>query len=160
MWSALNDFVAWLGATPFALWVGASTYRIAALFAAHVCGLVLLLGGVLFLSLRMLNMVLPRTPVRAVAKSALPVSTIGLLVMLVSGVIIFSGGAVAYSEGQPFRIKMVLLAVAILFHFFVFRRAAMAAEEQAQTFSRAAVGAGAILLWFSVAWVGRAIAFF
>lgn len=157
---ALTHFVAWAGSTPLAHWAGASTNRVAWLFTTHVFGLVLLLGGMIFLSLRMLNLVLPQLPVRSMARAVLPVSTAGLLIMLASGYTIFSGGAVAYFAGPWFRLKMVLLAVAILFHIFVFRRVALADDGRFGRITYGVVGLAALLIWFSVAWSGRLIAFF
>lgn len=156
----LQHSIAWLGATPFALWLGQSTIRIAWLFTFHVFGLILLLGGTIFLSLRMLSLVQKAMPVPAVARAVLPVTTVGLLLMLASGFTIFTGGAVAYSEGTPFRIKMSLLLVAVLFHFAVFRRVAKAPEGKVSQAVYSGTGVAALVIWFAVAWAGRLIAFF
>ena len=160
MWDILAPFAAWLGATPFALWVGGSTDRIAWLFTAHLFGMVFLLGGTICLCLRMLSLVLRQTPVQAVARAVLPFSTIGLAIMIASGFIIFSGGAVAYFAGPLFRLKMVLLAIAIAFQFSVFRKVATADEGRFSPGMRGGVAIAGLLIWFSVACAGRAIAFF
>src|SRR5215213_8919839 len=98
MWQFLMPFVSWLGSTPFAHWVGASTDRIAWLFIFHLFGLVLLLGSMIFVSLRLLNLTLRQRALEQVARAAFPFTSAGLLLMVVSGATIFSGGAVAYFD--------------------------------------------------------------
>lgn len=160
MWNTLTPFVAWVGKTPFAAWIGASTTRIAWLFTIHLFGLVLLLGGMVFLTLRSLNLILPGTPLQRVARSILPFVTAGLLIMVISGTTIFIGGASAYFAGPWFRLKMVLLIIAAAFYFLVFRRVATAAEGRFGAMTYGGVALAALLVWLSVAFAGRSIAFF
>ena len=80
--------------------------------------------------------------------------------MLVSGSLIFTGGAVSYFEGEWFRRKMVLLAVALLFNFTLFRKVTNAEEGRYSPALNRITGVLALLLWFSVGMSGRAIAFF
>jgi len=59
---------------------------------------------------------------------------------------------------QPFKTKLVLLSLAILFHFTIFRRAIRldAFSSRQRNFIVAAVS---LTLWFGVGLAGRAIAF-
>jgi uncharacterized membrane protein SirB2 len=155
----LTPLVARLGATPFAQWIGQSTARIYSLFTLHLFGLVLLIGGTIFMSLRLLGFVLANKPVREVGQAATPLIAIGLTVMIASGSLIFIGGAEAYFAGQWFRLKMILLLAAIIYHFAFFRRVSLAAEGQFSELVMGATAIGALLLWFSVGWSGRMIAF-
>jgi hypothetical protein len=158
-WDRLNPFVAWLGATPFAVWLAESTDRVAWLFVGHLFGLVLLLGSTVFLSLRVSGAILPGRPTRPLAEAALPMARVGLALMVLTGGMIFTGGAEPYFAGEWFRLKMVLLAVAVTYHFTVFRRVALRADEIA-LLPRRLAAVVALLLWFSVGWAGRAIAFY
>lgn len=160
MWNLLEPLVAWIGATPFAAWVGASTNRIAWLFTIHLFGFVLLLGGMIFVSLKLLNLTLRGISTQRVARSMLPFITAGLLIMVASGLVIFSGGAKAYFAGELFRLKMTLLVIAVAFHFLVFRRVAMAEEGRFGAAASGGTAIAALLIWFGVACAGRAIAFF
>lgn len=160
MWDLLNPLVSWLGATPFALWVGQSTNRIAWLFVFHLFGLVLLLGGTIVLSLRLLGVALRQVPEQVLARTVLPISSSGLLLMVASGFIIFSGGAESYYVGSWFRLKMILLVIAVVFHFTVFRAVLKADTGRHNPLVRSGVAIFALLIWFGVGWAGRAIAFF
>lgn len=156
----LHDVVAWIGATPYATWIGSSTNRIAWLFTFHLFGLILLFGGMILLTLRSLNLVLRDVPLQETARQVLPISTTGLVIMLASGFTIFAGGATSYFEGPFFRAKMILLIVAVAFHFAVFGRVAVADQGRFSPFAHGAVAVFTLLLWLSVAVAGRAIAFF
>jgi hypothetical protein len=71
-----------------------------------------------------------------------------------------TGGAEAYYSGYWFRLKMVLLLVTLVFHVTVYRFVATAAEGRLPQMAYRATGAAMLVLWFSVAWAGRAIAVF
>ena len=49
--------------------------------------------------------------------AAYSVLLIGLVLIMATGALIFTGGAQAYYEGYWFRLKMVLLATTLIFHF-------------------------------------------
>jgi uncharacterized membrane protein len=84
----------------------------------------------------------------------------GLTLSMVTGALIFTGGAQPYYEGYWFRLKMVLLAITLLFHFTVYRAVSTAPAGRLSTGTYRLTGACMLVLWFGVAWAGRAIAFF
>jgi hypothetical protein len=159
-WEVLLPYATWLGNTPFGQWLGASTWRIAWLLTFHLFGLTMLLGSVLITSLHLLGLFQRRKPVAQMRRDTRPVLLLGLALILVTGGLIFTGGAQAYYEGYWFRLKMVLLATTLVFHFTVYRAVSTADEGRLPSLVYPATGALMLLLWFSVAWSGRAIAFF
>jgi hypothetical protein len=159
-WEVLLPYAAWLGNTEFALWLGMSTWRIAWLLTVHLFGLTLLLGSVIITSLHLLGLFQRRKPAAQLHREIRPVLLVGLGLVLVTGALIFTGGAQAYYEGYWFRLKMVLLAVTLAFHFTVYRAVGTAAEGRMPRVAYPATGVALLLLWFGVAWSGRAIAFF
>ena len=160
MWKTLQPFVNWLGSSAFGQWLGQSTDRIALLFVMHLVGLTLLLGGTLVIGLRLLDIGLRSQPVAGLARDIAPWRMAGLLLSVVSGALIFTGGAVSYFEGPWFRWKMTLLTVASIFNFTVFRAVAYADEGRFNPWLRRAIGGLTLLVWFGVGVAGRAIAFF
>ena len=159
-WEVLVPYAAWLGSTPFAQWLGASTWRIAWLLAIHLFGLTLLLGSVIVISLNLLGMFQRLKPADRLGREVRPVLLAGLTLSIVTGALIFTGGAQPYYEGYWFRLKMVLLVITLLFHFTVYRTVSMAPAGRLATTTYRLTGACMLALWFSVAWAGRAIAFF
>ena len=159
-WEVLVPYATALGNTPFALWLGASTWRIAWLLTVHLFGLTLLLGSVIITALNLLGLFQRRKPAAQLRREVRPVLLIGLTLAMATGALIFTGGAQAYYEGYWFRLKMVLLATTLIFHFTAYRLVSTAAEGRLPRIAYPATGALMLALWFGVAWSGRAIAFF
>ena len=159
-WDILLPYAAALGNTSFALWLGASTWRIAWLLTVHLFGLTMLLGSVVVTSLHLLGLFQPWKPVPQLRRDVRPVMLTGLCVSMATGALIFTGGAEAYYAGYWFRLKMVLLLLTLLFHVTVFRAVTRAETGRISRLGYRLTGATTLLLWFGVAWAGRAIAFF
>ena len=98
-WEVLLPYAAWLGSTSFAVWLGASTWRIAWLLSVHLFGLTLLLGSVFITSLNLLGLFQPRKPPARLRREVRPVLLTGLTLSMVTGALIFTGGAQPYYEG-------------------------------------------------------------
>jgi len=160
VWETLQPFVNRLGSSEFGQWIGQSTDRIAWLFVVHLVGLTLLLGGTFVIAIRLLNIGMRSQSVANLARDIAPWRMAGLLLSLMSGALIFTGGAVSYFEGGWFRWKMILLTVALIFNFTAFRIVAYADEDRFNPWLRRVVGGLTLLLWFGVGAAGRAIAFF
>jgi hypothetical protein len=159
-WDTLAPYVSVLGNTRFALWLGQSTWRIAGLLTVHLFGLTLLLGSVLLANLNLLGLFQRTKPTAQVRREVQPVLLTGLALMAGSGALIFIGGAEAYYAGFWFRLKMVLLAIAVLFQFTVHRAIASAPAGRFSPAVQRMTGAATLVLWFGVGCAGRAIAFF
>lgn len=157
-WDALQPYVTRLGNTPFALWLGQSTWRIAGLLTVHLFGLTLLLGTVVLTGLNLLGVFQRQKEPAQLRREMQPVMLTGFALMLVTGGLIFTGGAEAYFAGYWFRLKMMLLVAALIFHATVYR--IVARGETPAAIVRRLTGAMLLLLWFGVACAGRAIAFF
>lgn len=160
MWESLQPFVEWVGSTAFGQWLGQSTDRIAWLFVMHLIGLTLLLGSTVVLSIRLSGLGLRKQHIAQLSRDLAFVRTAGLVLMLVSGALIFTGGAVSYFAGQWFRRKMELLLVALIFNFTIFRKVTRAEEGFYSPALNRIVAFLSLLLWFGVGASGRAIAFF
>ena len=100
VWNALQPVVNWLGGSALGVWLGQSPARVAALFVVHLTGLTLLLGGTIMISLGLAGVGLRSEPSAQLARETGPWRMAGLALTLVSGFLIFAGGAVAYFEGQ------------------------------------------------------------
>ena len=160
LWEALQPAVNWLGATPLGIWLGQSPARIALLFVLHLIGLTLLLGGTIVIGLRLAGRGFRSASSAQLAREIAPWRNAGLALTLISGFLIFTGGAVSYFEGQWFRWKMTLLLIAIVFNYSWFRIVANAREGRFSPAARQITTGVALLLWFAVAASGRAIGLF
>jgi hypothetical protein len=160
LWESLKPLAASLGHSPLGLWLGKSTGRIAGLLTFHLFGLTILEGSLFVSSLHLMGLIQRGKPVAAMARDLRPAIAIGLTLMLGSGFLIFTGGAVEYYDTPWFRTKMEILSVALLFHFFWYRRVTAAEAGQLGRATYCLTGALTLLLWFGVAFAGRAIGYF
>ena len=123
----------------------------------HILGFALSIGTIAIVDLRLLGLALQRHTSRELAKSLAPWTLIGLVVMLVSGPLIFSSDPNMYLRNISFRFKMVALLVAILYNYTVHRWVVM--QEPAPAAGKL-VGVVSIAVWVSVVAGGLFIAFF
>jgi hypothetical protein len=123
----------------------------------HLLALSLLGGAVLIVDLRLLGFG-TRQPVTQVAKDAQPWLVGSLVVMAISGLLMFMSEVMKMYDSGPFRIKMVVLFFALLFTFTV-RRRVLTAESGVTPLYGRVVAAISMVLWLSVGISGRAIGF-
>ena len=123
----------------------------------HILGFTLSIGTIALVDLRLLGLALQRHTSRELAKTLAPWTLMGLVVMLISGPLIFSSDPNMYLRNISFKFKMVALLVAILYHYTVHRWAVM--REPAPAAGKL-VGVVSMALWVSVVAGGLFIAFF
>ena len=124
----------------------------------HITGLILVLSSVLIVSLRLVG----QGP-RALSSAQLAATTgkfvwIGLGLLLVSGLVMFVPAALLYHPNTFFRVKFLLLALALVVHVTLYRKVAQSNQVgTALSWTTAVVSLG---LWFGIAIMGRFIGFF
>ena len=144
--------------SPFGVWAGGEAYPFANLI--HILGLVMLVGGIGILDLRLAGL-LRRIPAEPLASALTPIAIAGLLLMIPSGATMFAADASALVNSTTFRWKLLLIALAltnaIAFRLLWQRRIA-AWDAEPPPWGRV-MAAVSILLWLSVASLGRWIAY-
>jgi hypothetical protein len=160
VWDALQPVVVWLGESTLGQWLGQSPVRVAGLFVVHLVGITVFLGGTVVISLRLFGVGFRSGPPAQLAHEVAPWRTAGLALALLSGSLIFTGGAVSYFEGQWFRRKMTLLVIALLFNVTWFRTVTHAPEGRFGRWQNRLTATLALALWFGVGIAGRAIGLF
>ena len=129
----------------------------ASLQIVHVLGFVLLLASLVLTSLRLTGRVFTGRPAAEIVDQAAPLFAVGLTLTLLSGTLMFVSASALYYFKWAFQLKMLLLALAILAHFLIFRRLAHASAP-APAVARLGV-AVTLLLWYGTALYGRLIGF-
>ena len=129
----------------------------------HVLALALVFGSIAMLDLRMLGVASRDRGVIQLAEDTLPWTWSAFVIAAITGALMFVSAATSYYDNVPFRIKLVLLALAginmAVFHFSAWR----AVHDWNLTLPtpRAARIAGSLSLafWVSVVVAGRWIGF-
>lgn len=144
-------------------WVGTSIRGSSWIFplleVIHLLALTLLLGTIVAIDLRLLGMGMRRQPVSLVARNLAPFTRAGLGVMVASGSLLFCSEALKCFGNDGFRAKMILLFLALTFHFTIFRKVTGSEDDKRSPLLGGLVGLVSLMLWFGVGMAGRAIAF-
>jgi hypothetical protein len=153
---ALTAIAERLADSPFAVWAGESANAYPAANVVHVLGVVLLVGGIGIVDLRLVGL-FRALPLQALARALTPLAVAGLILIVLSGSILFAADAKALALNGTFRIKLALIAVAIA-NALLFRwRAGGLADEPGPGLRLMALAS--LLLWVAVAVCGRLIAY-
>jgi hypothetical protein len=77
-------------------------------------------------------------------------------IIIITGLMLFASEATKAYENDAFRPKVVLLIIALLFHYVVFNKAV---RQEAIPSNAKFLGWTSLILWFGVGMAGRAIGF-
>ena len=150
----------WIGLTDIGLTIRDSMWLFPIIECVHLLALAMLGGSLIVVDLRLLGLGLKRHPVSYLSKQAYPWLIGSLLLMLVTGLLLASSETLKIYFSPPFWWKMRFLGVAILFTFTVRRTALRLEDIQLEPFRGKAIAVVSLVLWFSVGFSGRWIAFY
>ncbi len=159
----LESAMAWLHDTSFGTVIRESTWAEPIIETVHVLTLTVFLGFVILLDLRLLDLILRRTPVSRVFQRLNPFLFGSFAVMLITGISLFAGDPVLFYSTVFFKLKMVLLLAAAL-NVVVFGLTLGRSLPQWDTLSHTPRGAKitglvSLVLWIGVVACGRGIAY-
>lgn len=154
----LLPLLSFLGWAPW-VFVRDSKYGMPVVQSFHLMGLTILLVTVLLLNLRLAGLGARDYEMSWLARQLKRWTLGAFTVVFLSGLVMFLATPGKYLENRSFRLKMVLLLLALLFHFGVVRRFAAADSVTHSRRTNVIVACLSLTLWFGVGWAGRAIAF-
>jgi hypothetical protein len=152
-----------LEATPVATAIRESTWLFPTIETFHVLAIVLVVGTIMIVDLRLINVASRRRPVSELMSEVLPWTWIAFICAAITGSLLFSSSATKYMHDGPFVYKMVLLLVAgvnmAIFHLGSYRKVAIW-DSAAMTPTGARIAGGlSLLIWVTVVALGRWIGF-
>src|SRR5271165_7124176 len=113
-------FFKWCDATTLGQAIRGVTWPFPAIETIHMIGLI---GGVMIMAISLLGGLRQLTPSH-IANQVWPYMNIGLVIMLVTGFLLFLSEALKCYDNDAFRPKMICLTLAILWMLTVHRKAA------------------------------------
>jgi hypothetical protein len=160
---SLLGFCEWLANTSWSTGIHESRYGYSIIESVHVLTLCLFLGLAVMLDLRLLGVSFRRTAVSEVVRQLVPWTVAGFVLMVISGVLLFTAIPVRTYQNVFFRLKVIMLISAGInvwvFHSTVYRKIS---EWNLATVppKRARVAAGiSLALWAGIVIAGRMIAY-
>ena len=146
-----------IAATPFADWATSSALAYPVANTVHVLALVLLLGGIGLVDLRILGLF--RTlSLQPLVRALVPVAAAGLVILALSGSVLFAADAEALGRSGTFRLKLGLIAAALA-NVALFRALAGTVPTDPPRPAARLLALTSLMLWTGVAIAGRMIAY-
>jgi hypothetical protein len=128
----------------------------------HIVGFVVLVGAAVMFDLRLLGLA-RYLPAADLARYLLPWARASLLLVLPSGLLMFTAHATEGAASPVFRLKLLLLAAAALnaalFHRRVFRSVAAWNHDRTTPVTARCAAVASLLLWLGVIACGRLLAY-
>lgn len=152
-------FFQWCESTALGTAIRMSPWAFAVIESVHLLGLAVIGGVVLLVDLRMLGFGLKDQRIAEIARAAFPWLVGSLVVMLLTGIGLFLSEPLKCYDSRPFWVKMISLALAILFTFTVRWKVTMADEARVRPIWFKLVALVSLTLWFGVGAGGRWIGF-
>jgi hypothetical protein len=125
----------------------------------HLLALGVLGGTILILNLRLLGLSFRGEPVAELAQEVRSWMLGSLVVMLVSGFLLFSTEAVKMYGSWAFQLKMTSLLLALIFTFTIHRKVTTCDEAKLPRVWRILTATVSLALWAAVGLGGRAIGY-
>lgn len=140
-------FFEWLEKNPGIMWLGGNVIASAILDICHYSGFFLLVGTSVVLDLRLMGIAARREPIPQLASQLRPMMWTGLVMVLVSGFFMFASVAVDLWEAEGFRVKLLVVFVAVVFGVLVYSKAAAWGEQPSVSLSAKFVAVLSLVLW-------------
>jgi len=122
----------------------------------HIIGFAMLIGTITIVDLRLLGVGMKKQTAAELVADTAPWTLLGLVLVLISGPLIFSSDPNLYMGNQSFRFKITMLLLAILFNWTLHRKVATSPNPGGMG---TLVGGVSMLMWTSVIFGGIFIAF-
>lgn len=159
---SLLYFCQWLATTPWSIALHESHYVYSILSTVHVVTLCVFVGTAVVLDLRLLGVSMSRVPVSEIVTRIYPWTAAGLVMMLVSGALLFYATPMRF-QNIFFRIKIFTLMLAgmnaWMFHRTVYRSVTGWDLDPVPPRRARAAGGLALLFWAVMIAAGRMIAY-
>ena len=152
-----------LAALPVSQIIGESLNLFTALDVIHVLGVLLLAGSIAVVDLRLLGFAFPEVGLTTLQKQVLPITFIGALLTIPSGIGLFLPQAGRIWENPLLQAKLLLLILAALnigYWHYNFSRHAQWNSAPVLPWQARFAGASSLLLWTGTLVAGRLIAFY
>jgi hypothetical protein len=156
---SLLTFFQWCEASGIGETIRKSSWLFPVIEAIHLLGLGVIGGAVLVVDMRLLGLGLKRQSAAELTRNAQPWLVGSLVLMIVTGGLLFLSEAIKCYYHDAFWFKMSCLFLAIVFTFTIQRKVTMSDETRVSPVWSKVVAIVSVLLWAGVGIGGRWIGF-
>ena len=152
------SFFHWCEAVWPGKWIKEATWVFAIVETIHIMVLAILLGSIFVIDLRLLGVGMKRRSPATLARDLSPWTITSIVLMVITGTMLYMSEAVRLSQSGPFFFKILFLFLALIVHFTITRASTRPGIPEGATLGKVAACLS-LFFWFGVAFAGRAIAF-
>jgi hypothetical protein len=117
----------------------------------HIAMFTMSVGTIALIDFRLLGLALPKQSPAELLKATWVWTLVGLIVVIMTGMIIFTTDPVRYYYNPAFRYKCIALLGAILYNYTIHRKTIL---SNAGPLVNSLVGGVSLLLWISIVFAG------
>ena len=117
----------------------------------HIAMFTMSVGTIVLIDFRLLGLALPKQSPAELLKATWAWTLVGLVVVIMTGMIIFTTDPVRYYYNPAFRFKCITLLGAILYNYTIHRKTIL---SNAGPLVNSLVGGVSLLLWISIVFAG------
>jgi hypothetical protein len=159
MKTLLLNFCVWCNASWWGVAIRKSTWLFPFVEIFHLLALGILGGTILILNLKLMRLAFKSESTAELAEEVKPWMIGSLIVMLISGFLLFSTEAVKMYGNWGFQLKMLFLLLAMIYTFTIYGRVARHDDGRFGPALRVAVAVLSLLLWSGVGLGGRSLGY-
>jgi hypothetical protein len=159
----LNEICHWIDQTALSQSIQAAGWVVPTVQTIHILGIAMVASSALMIDLRLIGVFCANRPVAAVKARFLPLIWWPLLLLLATGIVMITAEPARSLKNPAFQLKMLLLIVALtvtLAFQLRHRRNATFGDGAAPRAAAVTLAIVSILLWSSIIFAGRWIAYF
>jgi hypothetical protein len=160
---SILDFAQWIQSTGWATYLRTSVYSYPTILSSHLAGIGMFAGAILVTDLRLLGVALRNHPVSEVIDRLRWPKRVGFLIVATCGLLLAGSKAEEYYYNSFFRAKLALLVLvavhALVFRGSVYKNATALDGAKRMPGTAKLAAALSLLLWISIACVGRGIGY-
>jgi hypothetical protein len=160
---SIAEIASWLEQSSLGVSIAESEWMFPTIETVHVIAVALVVGSIVVLDLRLLGLAWGKRTVTEVAEDVLPLTWVCFVIAVVAGALMFVSAAQKYVSDLPFRLKMILLALAganmAIFHIFTYTRVHVWGDRTITPRSARIAAALSLLFWISIVGCGRLVGF-
>jgi hypothetical protein len=159
LWDKTEPFFVWNSTTALGNQISDTVWMFPAIETVHILAMAVMFGGLLVLNLRMLGLGMVRQPLPLLAGTLMPFINWGVIIMIISGYMMFASEAMKSFANDGFKFKMISLAVVLIFQYTIYRATLKKDDAVRSKPVGWACAVASFVLWFCVGAGGRAIGF-
>ena len=122
----------------------------------HIAAFAMSVGTIAIVDLRLLGLGMRHQTAAQLVKDTMLWTLAGLIIVITSGLVIFTSDPLRYYYSPAFRLKIICLLIAIIYNYTIHRKVA---SSKSPPLVAKVVGAVSLLLWVTIVFAGLFYAF-